>query len=1141
MTPQKSIPMFSRLRYLLHTAFAPARRWTARRRTARHPTWKRAPDPYVLSGGALKAAGWTTGEYDRLFGGLDAGMRSAFAHASAVDLADAFAASVWVYAATTTRAQAVSDVPLVARDADGEPAPTWHRLARLLPARLLWTIEADLCLFGAALLVKQVNAAGIIAGLRRVNPTQFTVDSTEREGLRGFQVHGSPYEYLYPNQVAYLHRYDPNDDFGGVSPAEVALARAGAERAMMEYALSYFANYGVPDTAFMPPENPDPGVDWEREAFRLAETLETLFKGVRNRARAAVLPARWSIWQAQAQPDGAAMPALSGEIKQAILTAFGVQESLLFSGASNYAEAESDRLNFNQHTIRPEVRFIAYELTEQVVRPHFGDQWRLEADFSQVPAMQADRAARVTTVSAQVAGGYMTLAEAREATYLPADARLKDYVMVQGTPVHLSRLPELYTRLLPPDGLSNLTGGDGSNAADWRSASFPSLPIPGWVTPGTADWKSADWRSAHEPARAALSAAQIPRTGGPRDRKTPDEEGGDSSPRPFDPRPEVRGAIRAALVAWQRAALKGDVHDPADSPRLGDIPAVIAFPLLERLSSRTDSGNSTARKSAAIHKPEVHGPEVRAAFDPAFAAAKGYKPVDLDRWWMEYVAVEREAADRLEAVWRDMQAEMVEALTHLPVGANAETILAMLERVMARYDAAHLAAIDPLVETMFKNGAAMGADQLAVLETPAAKAEMRLGILWDLVNRVAVDWARENAGARVTRITETTRQQVRDLVTQRMAGGLTHEGLIDELSTVFDRKRAELIAQTEATFALDGGQETAWRARGVPASRWHTAGDGYVCALCRTLNGKVAPLGGAFMLTLDELARLPAAQRRLAQRGIKGAPLHPGCRCVRVPDQGLTEDDMQVNPELVEAAVRKLEARAAVEEPVGPPRFVHDESQVVEYKKIPTGITMSYQLTYADGTKAIWKAAKPESGRAYQDADTDVAAYRLSELIYPGLVPDTIHGAFRGQDGTVQRFVDDAQIGAEYDGDVTELPRDQVEAMMALDLIIQNYDRHYYNWLIDPHGNLVAIDNSAGEWVVWDDWISGRYFAHHSLLSEQERMRGRFVFSEGTIERLRSITREAFFQALEGLGGRVNAENAWANLQRIIERGEIRW
>jgi len=87
---------------------------------------------------------------------------------------------------------------------------------------------------------------------------------------------------------------------------------------------------------------------------------------------------------------------------------------------------------------------------------------------------------------------------------------------------------------------------------------------------------------------------------------------------------------------------------------------------------------------------------------------------------------------------------------------------------------------------------------------------------WDLVNLNAANWASQQAAQLVTNVTETTRQRLREDVTDWIQRGEALPGLERRIAeTLADPKRAELVASTEATAAYAAGNDIAWTAAGV--------------------------------------------------------------------------------------------------------------------------------------------------------------------------------------------------------------------------------------------------------------------------------------------------------------------------------------
>jgi len=141
-----------------------------------------------------------------------------------------------------------------------------------------------------------------------------------------------------------------------------------------------------------------------------------------------------------------------------------------------------------------------------------------------------------------------------------------------------------------------------------------------------------------------------------------------------------------------------------------------------------------------------------------------------------------------------------------------------------------------------------------------------------LANEKAIEWAQKNAAEKITDIEQTTRSDIRDLVTEAMENGWSNDDLANKLedSWAFSPERAEMIARTETAFADLKGNIELSKAAGVERVQW-LASDG-ACDDCEELNGEDAPVDGEFK------DGTPADE-----------PAHPNCRCDRIailPDQG---------------------------------------------------------------------------------------------------------------------------------------------------------------------------------------------------------------------------------------------------------------
>jgi len=106
------------------------------------------------------------------------------------------------------------------------------------------------------------------------------------------------------------------------------------------------------------------------------------------------------------------------------------------------------------------------------------------------------------------------------------------------------------------------------------------------------------------------------------------------------------------------------------------------------------------------------------------------------------------------------------------------------------------------------------------------------GVDWNLANDQAVQWARDNAGQLVRRVTDTTRKEVASLVSEWAQSSEGLQGLVDQIASlgdddarpIFNRVRAERIAVTEATNTYAGANSTAWSAAGYAPAAYKPGG-----------------------------------------------------------------------------------------------------------------------------------------------------------------------------------------------------------------------------------------------------------------------------------------------------------------------------
>ena len=171
---------------------------------------------------------------------------------------------------------------------------------------------------------------------------------------------------------------------------------------------------------------------------------------------------------------------------------------------------------------------------------------------------------------------------------------------------------------------------------------------------------------------------------------------------------------------------------------------------------------------------------------------------------------------------------------------------------------------------------------------------------WDVVNTNAVQYVQGVHRDIIDMITETTQDQVYPLIDEWLKSGEAMPKLIKRLEDVgYPEHRAEMIAVTEVTRAVNAGNQAAWESTGyITAKQWTTAEDERVCPVCKGMHGKIADIKADFKLDMSDVqGEDDPLGKFLAKHGgqitEKHPPAHPRCRCSMRPvfydDEALIE------------------------------------------------------------------------------------------------------------------------------------------------------------------------------------------------------------------------------------------------------------
>ena len=212
------------------------------------------------------------------------------------------------------------------------------------------------------------------------------------------------------------------------------------------------------------------------------------------------------------------------------------------------------------------------------------------------------------------------------------------------------------------------------------------------------------------------------------------------------------------------------------------------------------------------------------------------------------------------------------------------------------------------------------------------------------------------------------------------------------------------------------------------------------------------------------------------------------------------------------------------------------------------GATRPKLTDIKDDGQGIWKPRVSEH-LAGHSGDSEVGAYLISELVGAG-VPQTAYAKLDGVTGTVQQKVEcegeGYDLGPKEFMSLIRSNEEQVSAIVALDLIIGNTDRHQGNWLYTKDGKIIPVDHGNAKWKsIRDDYDRLSIFYMNSLGNPNFQDTGRFKISPSVMTKLKGLKYREFRKAVGR--GRSNVPDekldvAWDNLQYIIEQdGEIEW
>lgn len=332
-----------------------------------------------------------------------------------------------VYSCVTLRADLLASLPMhpyrLARDGGKALVPSGPVVELLTRVNPFWTAdrlirmtEMTLGAWGKAYWFCERGPTGRRppSEIYWARPDRVTVYPDAERYVRafGYRPPDGGQEILYePSEVVWFRYPNPVDEFDGLSPLAAARLAADYRNAAMRANKKLFEN-GMMAGGFLMPKSPTQFTP--DQAQELERMLERRFKGD-DKAH------RWGVFRFEAQVSPMAASAREAEFLggmnlalEDVARAYRIPLDLI-GGQRTYENVDAAMRAVWAHAILPEARFIASELTEQLL-PMFPPSTAdlIEFDTSDVDALQEGESERWAREQGQLQQGAITINEWRE-------------------------------------------------------------------------------------------------------------------------------------------------------------------------------------------------------------------------------------------------------------------------------------------------------------------------------------------------------------------------------------------------------------------------------------------------------------------------------------------------------------------------------------------------------------------------------------------------------------------------------------------------------------------------------------------------------------------------------------------------------
>lgn len=244
-----------------------------------------------------------------------------------------------------------------------------------------------------------------------INPTWVKVACDPFGKLLGYEIRNRTYVMnLDYKQVLHWRMSNPNGDFYGMPPSEVIKTAIMTKLGLNKYLQKYFERDCMIGTTLTTNDALTPQ---QREAMR--EDMELMFQGVDNSFAMAILEQGTTLQKVAQLLKDIVPKEIDEMIRGEVLAAYRVPPVKIgFLDGATYANAEVQNSQYYADTVVPVGRAYIEVLNRKLVKPFYGDEYKLEWDESEIKALNEDDNLKSARIRGEWKDGLRRFNEARE-------------------------------------------------------------------------------------------------------------------------------------------------------------------------------------------------------------------------------------------------------------------------------------------------------------------------------------------------------------------------------------------------------------------------------------------------------------------------------------------------------------------------------------------------------------------------------------------------------------------------------------------------------------------------------------------------------------------------------------------------------